>query len=325
MHTLPSGVAVSGLTVSSSVFVSTSFGYVGAVQLNPRGGPAGSYRTIASIAGDAITWGAWAPVPNNSSIQASANQVRCTAATLQGSVSGVSLTSAVGQLAAVVTTANLGGGSPINISSLVYSARSASTTEIVTKVAACYVGWSCTLDYDYVLSNYSALPTDGDADILTVIGWNLASVAGTRVTCSFLINWECSVLDRATTILASAPAVIDQIDLQRGLRNLSSHGQCFILDDFDLGTSGIGMLTAVASYPGMVGSTPTITTESTSQGLPSHSTSTSNFSRENAISMLDQAANASGSLRTIIENTASAAATLAVGAAMARSQVPRLE
>jgi len=147
--------------------------------------------------------------------------------------------------------------------------------------------------YDYIAVNNTAV--DSDSDLLTCMLINGQSGQACRY--QYVCNWECQVADRTASILPTAPAVIDMEDLQRGLRKLAMHQTVSDTQFLSREGGGIGG-----------GSAPSTSSPAIEPPIPP----TGDLSgRANVMAdYMDQAAEASDSLRRIALNSAAVAGTV---------------
>lgn len=305
MNTLPSAMASSTIVTTNNAVTTSNYGYIAAVQLAPRNGAAGCYRTAASVTADVITWGPWVAAPNYTALAAGVAQLRAAAATLCMTVPNLSLTNLAGCLAAIVgPSANLAQATT-GIVTLLQQPRQVNVDAALMKTVNCCFGFNCPNDYDYIPATNNSV-TDGDADVLTVLAYQLPS--GTIGRAWAKINWECNINDGASSILAVSPSVIDAADLQRGLRRIALDGDCWVSDvaAYGLGVQGASASGGAAGYPG----SPMLSGPNggTTSGEPAQ---TAAPAIRATATYLDHAASASGNIRTVVENAARTAAVVA--------------
>lgn len=255
-------------------------------------------------------------MPNETSVWASTSSIRPVSAMLQGTTTGVSLTTATGLLYACVGDYGALGLSTTGIGVIVNQARIVSTPLVVSRVATAIWSPSCDNDYDFINTTNSGLNTPDGTDILTVIGTGLASTS-VRMNMYALVNWEAQIHDRAASIVEVTPAIVDIADLQKGLRKVSEFGQVRVEDDFVIGVAFHPPNTASAIVDASGPTAQTVGALNSSELRALNSNDLAQKARQVA-EYAEHVADTSGSVRRVIENSAATAATLMAAAAVGR-------
>jgi len=323
----PSAVCGSRVAFGGTGLASATWGFVDAFQFFPDGGPGACYRSLQSTTGtDTITWGSWQPVPNLSSLFASASNYRVTGAAISAFVANQAPANMQGQMIVSILPAQVAIATTTTILQIMNGTEVARSSTIFNTVGnGLWTPQSTRYDTYQVVPSGASMSTSfgATAPVFNILVTNLS--ANTINTQLFgCINYEVTLTNGNSTVLQDSPAVIDMADLQRGVRLAATRDLVFFTDEVLMGEVGIGAMPSAIVAPPNLSSTQVVGT--TTYAGPETMEGTYMDRAELASEQLAEGANQLG---RIVSNAGRAAAVvapilLAANAVRSNSQ-PRLQ